>query len=49
MTDNNVNGYRCLVVHRSGGGAAPAWILLTYQNGQYTTVNDGIILPFTKK
>lgn len=49
MTENNVNGYRGLVVHRSGGGAAPAWILLTYQNGQYTTVNDGIILPFTKK
>ena len=49
MTENNVNGYKGLVVHRSGGGATPAWILLTYQNGQYTTVNDGIILPFTKK
>lgn len=49
MTENTVNGYRGLVVHRSGGGAAPAWILLTYQNGQYTTVNDGIILPFAMK
>lgn len=49
LTGNDVNGYKGIVVRRAGGGATPAWILLTYQNGQYTTVNDGIILPFATK
>ncbi|OBZ33133.1 hypothetical protein [Megasphaera sp. DISK 18] len=49
LTGNDVNGYKGIVVRRAGGGATPAWILLTYQNGQYTTVNDGIILPFSTK
>ena len=49
LTENNVNDYKGIVVRRAGGGAIPAWILLTYHNGQYTTVNDGIILPFATK
>ena len=49
LTGNDVNGYKGIVVRRAGGGATPAWILLIYQNGQYTTVNDGIILPFATK
>lgn len=45
ITDDWVHGHKGLIVRRSGGGADPAWVFLSYGDGRYTTVNEGTVLP----
>lgn len=40
VSENKTNDYRDLIVYRSGGGADEAYVALTYEDGEYVSVND---------
>lgn len=49
VTEEEKNGYKELILERSGGGAAAEVVMLTYENGEYTRVSDGKPVEDTEK
>lgn len=44
ISDQLTNGYRNIITLRSGGGADAEYVELTYEDGQYKSVNDGTVM-----
>ena len=44
VSDKATNGNKDLIVMNSGGGAEGNYVVLTYQDGKYTTVNEGTVI-----
>ncbi len=45
ISDKVTNGMKELIVRKSGGGATSSFVVLTYSDGKYLTVNAGTAIP----
>lgn len=44
ISDTMTNGAKEIIVYRAGGGAEGEFVALTCQDGEYDSVNDGIVI-----
>lgn len=44
VSDHMTDGWKNLIVYKSGGGATASYVILKHINEEYTTVNDGVVI-----